>query len=60
MEQTNGSVNSKGVPPDIEHFPLRRLEMAPGVVSSFLLKAHHSAQCVQMSHHGEQGMINSS
>ena len=39
MEQTNGSVNSKGVPPDIEHFPPRRLEMhPPGVVSSFLLK----------------------
>ena len=38
MEQTNGSVNSKGVPPDIEDVPLRRLEMPPGVVSSFLLK----------------------
>ena len=39
MQQTNGSVNSKGFPPDIEHFPPRRLEMdPPGVVSSFLLK----------------------
>lgn len=60
MKESNGSLNSKGVPPDIEHFPLRKLEMPPGVVSSFLLRPHHSAQCVQMSHHGEKGKINSS
>ena len=44
MQQTNGSVNSKGVPPDIEHFPPQRLEMPPGVVSSFLLKTYPASK----------------
>ena len=40
MQQTNGSVNSKGVLPDIEPFSPSETGNAPppGVVSSFLLK----------------------
>ena len=38
MQQTNGSVNSKGFPPDIEHFSPRRLEMSPRCWQQFSSK----------------------
>ena len=38
MQQTNGSVNSKGLPPDIEHFSPRRLEMSPRCWQQFSSK----------------------
>ena len=38
MQQTNGSVNSKGVLPDIENFSPRRLEMSPRCWQQFSSK----------------------
>ena len=38
MQQTNGSVNSKGFPPEIEHFSPRRLEMSPRCWQQFSSK----------------------
>ena len=38
MQQTNGSVNSKGFPRTLNIFPLGDWKCLPGVDSSFLLK----------------------